>query len=374
MNNLALVHDYLFEQGGAENVVEALGQLYPAAPIFTSIYNPAVMSDFYASRKIRTSFMQSIGQNKKFAKGLLPLYPVAFRRFNFKPYQVVLSSTSSFAKWIQVSDQTCHICLCHTPTRFLWTPEAYLGPYEAKSYTPVLKKVLAGLKQGDWQAAQRVDYFIAISQVVKARIERFYQRESTVINSPINCSDYRVGQGDGDYFLIVSRLLPYKRIELAVEACSRLEKPLYIIGDGPDRARLQSRAGATIKFLGRLGEEEKKHYLSRCLALILPGEEDFGLTPLEAMASGRPVIAYRGGGALETVVEHVTGQFFDLPEVASLMAVLSNFNPDSFNPQVIRRHSEEFDVIKFQYKIKHFVEEKYEEHQKLKLRNSARRA
>lgn len=357
MSRVALVHDYLFEQGGAENVVEALGAIYPDAPIYTSIYNPATMSDFYARRQIKTSFLQKIGQKKKFAKALLPLYPLAFRGFDLQKYDLVFSSTTSFAKWVRVAPQSCHICLCHTPTRFLWTPEQYLGPYQNKPYAPLLHGILNTLKSGDWRAAQKVNYFIAVSKVVQERIRHFYGRESTIIHSPINCADYGVGAGDGDYFLIVSRMLPYKKIDLAIEACNRLEKPLYIIGDGPDMPRLKNLAGPLTRFLGRVSDDEKRHYLGQCRALILPGTEDFGLTPLEAMSSGRPVIAYREGGALETVLENVTGRFFDAPTVESLMAVLATFEAERFSPSVLRRHAELFDVPNFQAKIRNFVEQ-----------------
>lgn len=361
LSMVALVHDYLFEQGGAENVVEAMGEIYPDAPIYTSIYNPQVMSSFYRERTIKTSFLQAIGQNKRFAKSLLPLYPVAFRRFDFSGYQVVLSSTTSFAKWIRPAPEVCHICFCHNPTRFLWTPEQYLEPYSQKIYYPLLQAVINKLKYGDWLAAQQVDFFIANSKTVQKRIRQFYGREAVVINSPINCADYAVGSGDGDFFLIVSRMLPYKRIDLAIEACNRLGKPLYIAGDGPERLRLEAMAGPTIRFLGRVSDAEKRELLGRCQALILPGEEDFGLTPLEAMASGRPVIAYRGGGALETVLEGVTGQFFDNPQVADLMTVLERFDGAKYQSHTLRHHAEQFDVKQFQAKIKLFVQEKYEE-------------
>lgn len=359
LSRVALVHDYLFEQGGAENVVEVMGELYPDAPIYTSIYNPQVMSPFYRQRTIKTSFLQSVGQNKRFAKSLLPFYPLAFRRFDFSGYQIVLSSTTSFAKWIQTPAEVCHICFCHNPTRFLWTPTQYLEPYRDKIYFPVLHSVINKLKYGDWLAAQQVDFFIANSKAVQQRIRQFYGREAVVINSPIHCADYVVGSGDGDFFLIVSRMLPYKRIDLAIEACNQLGKILYIAGDGPERLRLEAMAGPTVRFLGRISEAEKRLLLGRCQALILPGEEDFGLTPLEAMASGRPIIAYRGGGALETVWENVTGQFFDNPQVSDLTAVLAQFDAAKYQPQVLRNHVEQFDIKQFQSKIKLFVEEKY---------------
>ncbi len=360
---LALVHDYLFEQGGAENVVEALAEIYPAAPIYTSIYNPAVMSDFFRQRRVISSFLQRIGQNKKVAKSFLLLYPLAFRFFNLDEYDIILSSTTSFAKWVQPGERCCHICFCHTPTRFLWTPEQYPGPYEGSLFTPLLKSTLMFLKKGDYKAAQRVDYFIANSEAVRERIRQFYGREAAVIHSPIDCSKYRVGQGPGKYFLVVSRMLSYKRIDLAIKACNLLNKPLVIIGNGPERENLKKLAGSTVKFLGRVDDHEKRAYLEQCQALILPGQEDFGLTPLEAMASGRPVIAYRGGGALETVVENVTGEFFYQPEVESLAAVLADFRNDKYDANILRSQAEKFDVIQFQQKIKKFVEEKYEEYQ-----------
>lgn len=359
---VALVHDYLNQAGGAEKVVEVFAEMFPGAPIYTSVYDPDAMPDVWRTLDIRTSFMQRIWPRVSGAKVLVPLYPSAFESFDLRDYDLVLSSTTSFAKGVITQPETCHICYCNSPTRFLWRYHDYLQherlPPGAEALLPFLA---TPFRLWDFNAAQRVDYFVAGSYNAARRIAKHYRRDSDVVQSPIEISRFQQADDIDDYFLVVSRLQPYKAIHLAVEACTRLGLPLRVIGEGPDRRRLESLAGPTVSFLGRLPDDEVRNQMARARALILPGEEDYGLTPLEAQASGRPVVAYRAGGALETVCEGRTGLFFDEPTVRSLACVLQRFE-DTFDPIVLRCHAQRFDTSVFKQKLYDVLATRYDEH------------
>ena len=352
----AIVHDYLVDTGGAERVVEVFHDIFPQAPIYTSIYNSVATFPSFRSMDVRTSFLQRLTTSKRRYRWLLPLYPLAFESFDLAGYDLVLSSTTSFAKGVITGPETLHICFCFTPTRFLWRTEDYLERAAfGRKWRPLMAPVLHYLRLWDFAAAQRVDYFITQSCVVAQRIRKWYGRESIVIPSPIDATRFQIGSQIEDYYLIVSRLEPYKRIDLAVEAFNYLGLPLWIAGDGSDRHRLQRLAEQNVQFLGFVPEEELVRLYARCRALILPGEEDFGLTPLEANASARPVIAYAGGGALETVKEAVTGAFFREPTAKSLIEAVKDVDVDAFNPAALRAHAMEFDKEAFKEKIVAFV-------------------
>ena len=344
---VALVHDYLFEQGGAENVFEIFAGMFPTAPLYTAIYAPETVSDTFRGRDIRTSFLQRVTTDKRRAKALLPLYPRAFNRMKVRDCDVVLSSSSSFAKGIDVGD-ALHVCYCHTPPRFLWQTDRYIEQHRGRLTRTAVHVAAGMLRHQDRRDAANVDHFIANSRVTQERIRRMYGREATVINPPIHCDEFHVADEIAPYFLVVSRLLPYKRIDIVIEACNRLRLPLVVVGDGPDRARLAAMAGPTVTMRGRLPRTEVRAHLARCRALVMPGEEDFGLTPLEANASGRPVIAYQAGGALETVVEGRTGWFFDAQTATSLMPVLAHVAVDMpLQTHALRAHARRFDVSVF---------------------------
>ncbi len=360
--NIALVHDYCFEQGGAENVVEVLLQLFPTAPLYTSIYDPDVMSAAFHQAEVRTSFLQRITRRKRYAKALLPLYPAAFARFDLAGYDLILSNASAFAKNVRKAPGAVHLCYCHSPTHFLWFDQAYLA-----HHTPTVRRLtrlaLPTLRRLDYQAAQRVDVLIANSAAVARRIEQCYHRSSVVIHPPVQLAEFDAPAdrpaGPDDPFLVLSRLVGYKRVDLVVEAANQLGAPLIVVGDGPERGRLEALAGPTVRFTGRVPRAEVRRYLRECRALVFPGEEDFGLTPLEAMASGRPVVAYAAGGALETVVDGVTGVFFHEQTVASLAAALASLRPGAFYPAALRAHAARFDVAGFKTRMGQFVEEQY---------------
>lgn len=355
---VAIVHDWLNQYGGAELVLEALKELFPDAPIYTSIYHPKAMPDFYRRWDIRTSFMDKFPFVKTHHQLFLVFYPLAFESFNLSGYDLVISNKSGFCHGIITSPETVHICYCLTPTRFVWDFHEYI---QGEAIGPMVRKLLPPfiffLRQWDKLAADRVDFFIAISREVKERIRKFYRRASEILHPPVYTSRFYISPEQEDYYLVVSRLVPYKRIDIAVEAFNLLKRPLIVVGEGRARPSLEKKAGPTIRFLGRVSGEELAQLYARCKALIFPGREDFGIAPLEAQASGRPVIAYAAGGALETIVEGKTGLFFHSQTPEALAEAVLEFERRAadFDPAAIRRNAERFDVKNFQNKMWLFV-------------------
>jgi glycosyltransferase involved in cell wall biosynthesis len=354
---IALVHDYLNQAGGAERVVENLHETYPEAPIYTSIYDKERMPAVFRSMDIKTSFMQYLPFVMRHFKKYLPLFPFAFESFDLSNFDTILSSSSAWGKGIRKRKDQTHICYCHSPMRFVWMYEDYM---EKEGYgrmvRTILPPVLKWLKAWDLKTAGTVDHFIANSRTTQKRIKLFYGRESDVIHPPVDTSFFKPYNNKiEDYFLVLSRLNPYKHIDLAVEAFNELGLPLYVVGAGPDWERLRKIAKPNIKFLGRVSDSEIVKYYSGCRAFILPGEEDFGLTPVEAQACGRPVIAYKAGGALESVVEGETGTFFEEQKVFSLVGAVKRFEKMSFDTKKIREHALKFDKDIFKEKIREYV-------------------
>jgi glycosyltransferase involved in cell wall biosynthesis len=368
---VALVHDYLNQMGGAERVVMALHEIFPTAPIYTSIYDPERVDPAFRQMDIRTTFMQKLPLVTKHHQPYLPFYPFAMESLDLRGYDLVLSSSSAFGKGVITKPGTMHICYCHTPMRWCWNYTEYVEREQLGGMARrVLPFMITGLRVWDQTSAMRVDHFIANSPVVAERIAKYYRREAVVIPPPVEAQRFPFDPATQpeDYFLIVSRLIPYKRIDLAIEACNKLQLPLVIIGSGRDLERLQKLAGPTIRFLGRLSDEEVLHYYTHCRAFLFPGEEDFGITPLEAQASGRPVIAYGAGGALGSVVEGVTGLFFREQTVESLATVLATFDERQFDAQTIRNHALEFDLPRFHRRILQFIEAKMSDRKASSLR------
>ncbi|MFH1387347.1 MAG: glycosyltransferase [bacterium] len=359
---LAVVHDYLCQFGGAERVISALNEVYPQAPIYTSIFDETKMPVNFQRMEINTSFMQKIPLVFPLFKALFWLYPLAFERFDLSGYEVILSSSSAYAKGVKKRPGQLHLCYCYTPMRFVWRYDDYV---KREAFPAWLKQVLPfflePIKNWDLKNSAEVDGFIAISKTVADRIKQTYGRDSVIIYPPVETDFFRPSKVDGDYYLIVSRLNAYKRIDLAVKAFNQLDLPLKIIGDGPDRKTLARQAGPNIEFLGRLSDIKTAKYLSECRALVFTGEEDFGIVPLEAMACGRPVIAYNGGGAQETIVSGETGLFFEQQTVQSLVAAVEAFKFKVFDKEKIREHAKRFDKKVFQRKISEYIKGKYEE-------------
>jgi glycosyltransferase involved in cell wall biosynthesis len=365
---VALVHDYLNQMGGAERVVMAFHELFPDAPIYTSIYDPTRVDPAFRKMDIRTSFMQKLPLVTKHHQPYLPFYPIAMEQLDLRGYDLVLSSSSAFGKGVITRPETLHICYCHTPMRWCWNYREYVEREQlGKVARSILPFFITSLRIWDQVSANRVDHFIANSPVVAERIRKYYQREAMYIPPPVETSRFPFDptlQPD-NYFLILSRLVPYKRIDLAIQACNQLQLPLVIIGGGRDLERLKRLAGPTIQFLGRLPDEQVIHYYTHCRAFLFPGEEDFGITPLEAQACGRPVIAYGAAGALASVIEGVTGIFFREQTVENLVATLASFDEKQFNPTTIRNHALEFDTPCFHRRILQFIKTKMDDDKSL---------
>jgi glycosyltransferase involved in cell wall biosynthesis len=347
-------------------VLEVLHEIWPEAPIYTSAYLPEAMPAAYRAWDIRTSFMQRLPGLRRHFQKYLPLFPLAFEQFDFSGYDLVLDNSSAFSYGVITGPQTLHVSYCLSPARFLWNYHDYVRREGLGTGAQIaLAPLLVGLRLWDRAAADRVDEFVAISSLIQARIRKFYRRDSVVIAPPIDCRRFAfgaagAGEGRGDYYLIVSRLIPYKRIDIAIEACKRVGARLKIVGRGRDRERLESLAAGSplIEFLGFVPDEQMPALWAGCRAFIFPGEEDFGITPLEANAAGRPVVAYAAGGPLDTVVEGRTGRFFRQPTADSLAEVLAGFDPAQFEPAALRAHAESYDVPVFKRRLLRFVEEK----------------
>jgi glycosyltransferase involved in cell wall biosynthesis len=362
----ALVHDWLNQSGGAERVLEHLVDLFPNAPIYTSIYSRDRMPRAYQHWDIRTTWMDRLPGIYHHHQAYLPLYALAFARLNLAsadrspegPFDLVLSNKSGFCHGVRTGDIP-HLCYCLAPTRYVWQ----FRHYAAREQLPTVGRVLLTpivkvLQRWDYAAAQHPGlHFVAISRDIQQRIERYYGRSSTIIHPPVDVDRFapRATTSQGrhdDYYLVVSRLVPYKRIDLAVRAFTGLGLPLWVAGEGRDRAALEALAGPTVRFLGRVPEADLGDLLAGCRAFIFPGYEDFGLAPVEAQAAGRPVIAFRAGGALDTVIEGVTGAFFDEPTPEALAAAVLAFDADGVDPQALRVHAETFSVPRFRRRLR----------------------
>jgi glycosyltransferase involved in cell wall biosynthesis len=356
---LALIHDWLNQRGGAEDVLEALVGMFPGAPLYTSIYAPELMPAHYRRWPIRTSFMDRLPGIHRRHQPYLPLYPLAFERFDLNGHDLLLSNKSGFCHGVRKPAGARHICYCLTPTRYVWGFDDY-AEREGLSAAArlMLRPLLAWLQRWDKRAADGVDDFIAISSEVQRRIGKFYGRASEIIYPPVDVRRFSVRGGPGDYFLSLGRLIPYKRVDLAVAACDELGLPLWVAGDGRDRARLEALAGPTVKFLGRVADAGLPELFARARGFIFPGLEDFGIAPAQALAAGRPVIAYAGGGALDIVQDGVNGVLFREQSVASLKAALLRFADFKFDAQAIRQSAERFDTSVFVERLSTFIAEK----------------
>lgn len=358
---LALVHDWLNQIGGAEDVLDAMVRLYPQAPLYTSIYAPELMPQHYREWDIHTLWIDRLPGIHRHHQPYLPFYPLAWNGLDLSDYDVVLSNKSGFCHGFQHGDKTLHICYCLAPTRYVWQLDSYMAREGFGGVVQAgLRPMIAALRRWDYAAAQRVHHFIAISSEIQKRIQEFYGRESVIIYPPVDTSRFQPSADVEDYFLIVSRLIPYKRIDLAVQAATRLGVKLKIGGKGRDLERLKAMAGPTVEFLSYVPDDELPGLMARCKAFLFPGLEDFGITPVQAEAAGRPVIAFSGGGALDTVIPGKTGELFDEMTVDSLAAVMQRFDPARYNPEVIRAHALKFDTAVFIQQVTDFVDKAWE--------------
>ena len=356
MSKIALVHDYFVQMGGAENVVEAMHDSFPSSPVYTTVALPRMLPDRLRAADIRTSALQRLPAMDRRFRHYFMLYPFAVEHFDLSQYDLIFSSSSGYAKGVRRKRNAIHVCYCHTPMRWVWRYEDYVAREGfGRGTRSLLPFCLWGLKKWDLRASQQPNYYIANSRLVAERIRKIYGREAFVIPPPIEVNRFHMSNEIEDYYLILSRLMPYKRIDLAIEACKRMNRRLVIIGDGPDRARLEKLGDDRIEFLGRQPDQIVNYYAARCRALLFPGEEDFGMAPLEANAAGRPVIAYRGGGAVETVEEGKTGLFFDQPDSRSLSTAIEQFEAMLWSQILLRRHAEKFDRNVFAFRVLQFL-------------------
>lgn len=356
MPSIALFQDYLAQFGGAERVTEALHQALPQADLHAALFVPEKMSPYLRKVGAQTTWMQHLPAKSKLYRHYFLFYPFAIESARVSGYDVVVSSCCGYAKGVKRGKNAVHVCYCHNPMRWVWRFKEYMAKEKFDAPTKlILRGMVEGLKRWEMKAAQRPDYFVANSHIVARRLKDAFGVEATVIEPPIQTSRFWISKNVEDYYLILARLVPYKRIDIAVEACTRTGRRLVVIGDGSDRERLQSLAGPTVSFLGRQPDEEVSRIASHCRALIFPGEEDFGMAPLEVNAAGRPVVAYGAGGATETVFERVNGLLFKDQNADCLIAALERFESYTWDPQSIRKIALRYDIRLFQERFLDFL-------------------
>ena len=361
---VALVHDWLVGMRGGEKVLETLCRLFPHATLFTLVHRDGSVSPVIERMNIRTSFIQHLPFGQSHYRHYLPLFPVAANRLDARDFDLVISSSHAAAKSVRTKKGSLHICYCHTPMRYIWDQyDQYFGRGRASLPARLAMKIFTPhLRAWDVETATRVTHFIANSHNVQERIKRIYNRDSVVIHPPVDVQRFSVSGKDDAYYLMVSALVPYKRIDLAIEAFNRLGKRLIIVGSGGEEQKLKALAKRNIEFAGWVSEDALPGYYAGCHALVFPGEEDFGIVPLEAMASGKPVVAFGKGGALETVVDPHAGVLFKEQSVESLEQAVKRLDGLTFDNNALRAHAQQFDRSIFEQKIAQFVREQVDRH------------
>jgi len=371
MNNIkiAIVHDWLTGMRGGEKCLEVFCELFPNATVFTLLHEEGSVSGIIENMEIKTSFLQKIPGISRNYRKFLPLFPAAIESFDLSGYDLVLSSSHCAAKGIKSPKGSLHVCYCYTPVRYVWT---FFDEYFSRE-NPLKRRVISyfanRIKSWDLKTNKNIDYFIAISHNVQNRIKEYYNRDSDVIYPPVSINELAPTSNlDEGYYLIVSALVPYKKVDLAIEAFNKNGKKLIVIGNGNDYNHLSSIAKSNIEIKGWVDSKELQDYYSKCSALIFPGEEDFGIVPVEAQSYGKPVVAYEKGGALETVVpfadEKATGVFFNEQTIESLNEAIDVFerNRNSFNAEHIKENAHKFNRDRFKEEIKCYVENKWQMH------------
>lgn len=356
--SIAIFHENFAQNGGAERVAESLAMLLPDADLFSSLVVEERLSSYMRKRGISCTWMQHLPLLKRFFRYYFALYPFAVASTRLDSYGLVLSSCFGFAKGIRKAPVALHVCYCHTPPRWLWRTDDFVRREHLNSIArAILFAFNCLMRPLDVRSSRQPDYFIANSEVVAKRIFRFYGREAHVIPPPVEIERFTVSdEPPKDFFLVVSRLIAYKRIDIAIEACNKLHVRLRIVGEGPELRHLQNLAGPTIEFLGRLPDCQVAQQLSQCRALLFPGEEDFGIVPLEAAASGRPVVGFAAGGLLETVIDGTTGVLFPDQTSESLVYAMRSLDKIDFNPEVLREHAMGFNTAVFHGRMLKFLQ------------------
>ncbi len=353
----AIVHDFLMQMGGAEKVVEVFHDMYPDAPVYTSAYDAQAMPARYRQWDIRTSFIQKLWMKQKTHRMAILLYPIAFESFDLSQYDLVLSSSSAFAKGVITQPHTTHVCYKHTPMRYAWATRDYM---QNEKVGGTLRSLLVPgmhyLRMWDSVSASRVDRYVANSTIVSQRIRKFYGRDCDLVYPPVDISRFDISPVVEDYYVVVSRFVPYKRLDLAVDAFTKLGKPLKVIGSGRQMNELKARAGKNVEFLGRVNDETTARTMAQARGFIMPGEEDFGIAPVEANACGRPVIAYAAGGALDTQRDGVTGVLFAEQTVAALCAAVQRAETIEWDSNLIRANARRFETAVFRRNMEAVIE------------------
>jgi glycosyltransferase involved in cell wall biosynthesis len=347
---IALIHDFLLDLRGAERVFAAICDAWPQADIFTAVYDERGTEGRFADRSIHTSFLQRVRPTSRTFRPLLPLYPHAVESFDLRGYDTVISSSSAWAHGVLVDPGAVHVCYCHNPFRYAWTEREATLQARNPLVRPVLRQVLSQWRQWDWIAAQRVDRYVANSRTTADRVRRYLGREATVLYPPVEVHRFAPGTV-GEHYVVLAELMAHKRIDVAVEAFSRLGLPLVVIGDGPEGRRLRRLAGPSVRFTGRISDERVAQLLASARALVVTAVEEFGIAPVEALAAGRPVIALGEGGVRESVEEGVTGTFYERADAATLAEAVLAFDALGVDPAVCRAAAERFSIGRFQDRL-----------------------
>ena len=357
VGRVALIHDFLLDVRGAERVFAVLCDMFPQADLYTAVYDPDGTEGWFAHREVNTSFLQRLRPTARTFRALLPLYPYAMEALDLSGYDLVISSSSAWSHGVLVDPDATHVCYCHNPFRYAWNAREQTLRQHAPIARPALGVILKRWRMWDFIAAQRVDRYVANSETTRRRVARYFAREATVLNPPVETKRFTPVDEPGDAYVILSELMPHKRIDLAVEAFTSLRKPLIVVGNGPDARRLKRLAGPTVTFTGRVSDAAAADLLARAKALVVTATEEFGIAAVEAQAAGRPVVALREGGARDTVVEGVTGAFFEKPTVAALTTAIQRFDPGAIDPQACIRNARRFDVGHFERGMRAIVDE-----------------
>lgn len=354
----AIIHYWLVGMRGGERVLESFCKMYPDADIYTHVYDPSAVSDCINRHRVHTTFIQKLPFATRFYQNYLPLMPMALEKLDLRGYQLVISSESGPAKNVIVDPEALHLCYCHSPMRYIWDLFPDYLRRTGRVTSTIMQAAMHYLRIADVTSAARVDCFIANSRYVAKRIKKYWRRDALVVHPPVDLTRFRVSAGNDGYYLWLGQLNAYKRPDIAVEAFSRSGRPLVVAGDGPEMQRLRKRSGKTIRFTGKVDDIAVERLLSGCRALVFPGTEDFGLVPVEAMACGKPVIAYKQGGAVESVREGLSGLFFEEPSADSLIEAIERFDrtEQSFQPERIRSWAEQFGETRFTNAMREIID------------------
>ncbi len=368
---ICLVHDWLTGMRGGEQVLEVFCELYPDAPVFTLLWKKGAVSPMIEARGIHTSPLQRIPASERLYRWFLPLFPLFIRSFELSSYDLVISTSHCVAKGVRVGSGALHVSYIHAPMRYAWDKyfDYFWDGAVPKGPRGVMNLLLNLMRKWDYATSGRVDHYIANSHNIARKIGAFYSREAEIIHPPVDCRKYTVGSGEGEFYLHVGAFVPYKKVEIAIEACERLERPLVIVGGGQRERIIRDLVSGSrwVEYVGWREPEELASYYRRCRALLFPADEDFGITPLEAMASGRPVVAYGRGGALESLSDLTSGPpparttrveggvLFPEQNVESMMEGIELLETEEFDPVALRRRAERFDRDRFKEKVQEFI-------------------